>query len=83
MTREVFEAYVEGALRPSLRPRQVEVMDNFSSHKGSRIRELIEAKGCELTTFRPTRPISILPRRPSLSSRRCCAEPGSVPGRRP
>ncbi len=32
-TREVFEAYVEKALAPTLRPGQVVVMDNLSSHK--------------------------------------------------
>ena len=47
-TREVFEAYLERVLAPSLRPGQVVVMDNLSSHKGPRVRELVEARGCEL-----------------------------------
>jgi transposase len=47
-TREVFEAYVEHVLAPSLRPGQVVVMDNLSSHKGGRVSELIEERGCEL-----------------------------------
>ena len=47
-TKAVFEAYLERVLAPSLRPRQVVVMDNLSSHKGSRVRELVEARGCEL-----------------------------------
>ena len=55
-TREVFEAYVERALCPSLRPGQVAVMDNPSSHKGSRVRELIEEKGCELLYLPPYSP---------------------------
>jgi hypothetical protein len=33
-TREVFKTYLEGVLAPSLRPGQVIVMDNLSSHKG-------------------------------------------------
>src|SRR5215218_7377568 len=33
-TGEVFEAYLKRALAPSLRPGQVVVMDNLSSHKG-------------------------------------------------
>ena len=37
-TKAVFEAYVEEALSPSLRPGQVVVMDNLSSHKGQRVR---------------------------------------------
>jgi transposase len=47
-TKVVFEAYLERVLAPSLRPGQVVVMDNLSSHKGSRVRELVEARGCEL-----------------------------------
>jgi transposase len=47
-TKAVFEAYLERVLAPSLRPGQVMVMDNLSSHKGSRVRELVEARGCEL-----------------------------------
>lgn len=47
-TKAVFEAYVQEALAPSLRPGQVVVMDNLSSHKGQRVRELIEGRGCEL-----------------------------------
>jgi transposase len=47
-TREVFEAYVDRVLAPELRPGQIVVMDNLSAHKGSRIRKLIEGRGCEL-----------------------------------
>jgi transposase len=43
-----FEAYVEQVLAPSLSAGQVVVMDNLSVHKGARVRELIEARGCEL-----------------------------------
>jgi transposase len=46
--REVFETYVERVLGPSLRGGQVVVMDNLSAHKGERVRELIEQRGCEL-----------------------------------
>ncbi len=55
-TREVFEAYLERVLAPSLRPGQVIVMDNLSSHKGSRMRELIEERGCELMYLPPYSP---------------------------
>ena len=55
-TREVFEAYLERVLAPSLRPGQVVVMDNLSSHKGSRVRELIERRGCELMYLPPYSP---------------------------
>ena len=43
-TGAVFEAYVERVLCPG----QIVVMDNLSAHKGERVRELIEHKGCEL-----------------------------------
>jgi transposase len=55
-TRAVFEAYVENALAPSLRPGRVVVMDNLSSHKGPRVRELIEGQGCELVYLPPYSP---------------------------
>ena len=47
-TRENFEAYVERVLVPALKSGQVVVMDNLSAHKGSKVRELIEVRGCEL-----------------------------------
>jgi transposase len=47
-TARVFEAYVERVLAPTLREGQVVVMDNLSAHKGERVRELIEGRGCEL-----------------------------------
>jgi transposase len=47
-TCAVFETYVERVLAPTLREGQVVVMDNLSAHKGERVRELIEGRGCEL-----------------------------------
>ena len=47
-TREVFEAYLERVLAPTLRSGQVVVMDNLSAHKGERVRQLIEERGCSL-----------------------------------
>ena len=55
-TREVFETYLQRLLAPSLEPGQVVVMDNLSSHKGQRVRELIEGKGCELLYLPPYSP---------------------------
>ena len=46
--REVFETYVDRVLGPSLRGGQMVVMDNLSAHKGERVRELIEQRGCEV-----------------------------------
>ncbi|MDP9425052.1 MAG: transposase, partial [Actinomycetota bacterium] len=47
-TKAVFEFYVERVLAPSLSPGQVVVMDNLAAHKGERVRELVEERGCEL-----------------------------------
>ena len=55
-TRAVFEAYVEQALAPSLRRRQVVVMDNLTAHKGERVRGLVEGRGCELVYLPPYSP---------------------------
>src|SRR5215210_7853732 len=55
-TREVFEAYLEHILAPALRRGQVVVMDNLSSHKGGRVREIVEGRGCELIYLPPYSP---------------------------
>ena len=55
-TREVFEAYLEHVLAPTLRPGQVMVIDNLTAHKGERVRELIADKGCELLYLPPYSP---------------------------
>ena len=44
----VFHTYLQEVLCPTLKRGQVVVMDNLSAHKGERVRDLIEAKGCEL-----------------------------------
>jgi transposase len=52
--REVFEAYVEKMLAPSLRSGQeAVVMDNLSAHKGERVRALVEERGAELLYLPP------------------------------
>jgi transposase len=55
-TREVFLAYLEHVLAPTLRPGQVVVMDNLSSHKGERVRQIIAGRGCELLYLPPYSP---------------------------
>ena len=49
----VFEAFVERLLAPALSPGQVVVMDNLGAHKGERVRELIQERGCELVYLPP------------------------------
>jgi transposase len=55
-TGVVFETYVEKVLAPILRHGQVVVMDNLQAHKTERVRELIEARGCELLYLPPYSP---------------------------
>jgi transposase len=55
-TARIFETYVERVLAPMLRKGQVVVMDNLSAHKGGRVRELIEQRGCELLYLPPYSP---------------------------
>lgn len=55
-TAAVFEAYVDQALAPVLRPGQVVILDNLGAHKGERVRELIEERGCELLFLPPYSP---------------------------
>ncbi len=48
-----FITYVKYVLCPTLLPGQLVILDNYSIHIDSRIRELIEAKDCQLL-FLPT-----------------------------
>ena len=54
--KAVFEAYVERVLAPSLSPGRVVVLDNLGAHRGRRVRELVEARGCELLFLPPYSP---------------------------
>ena len=56
INRDAFETYVAKVLVPELRPGDIVVMDNLSSHKGPRVREMIEAAGAELRYLPPYSP---------------------------
>lgn len=51
-----FEAYVTQVLAPELRPGDVVIMDNLSSHKRVSVRERIEAAGATLRFLQPYSP---------------------------
>ena len=51
-----FPAWVEQFLVPTLRPGDIVVMDNLSSHKVAGVREAIEAAGAELRYLPPYSP---------------------------
>ena len=53
---DVFAAFVEQVLAPTLSPGDVVVMDNLSSHKGERVRELIEARDATRLLLPPYSP---------------------------
>jgi transposase len=53
---EIFLAYVEHVLCPALKPGDVVVMDNLSSHKVSGVRKLIETAGAEVLYLPPYSP---------------------------
>jgi transposase len=56
INREAFETWVGQALVPELRPGDIVVLDNLSSHKGTRARALIEAAGARLLFLPPYSP---------------------------
>ena len=43
-----FELYIEQILAPNLHAGQIVVMDNLQAHKSARVKQAIEAKGCQL-----------------------------------
>jgi transposase len=55
-TKVPFEAYLQHVLAPTLRPGRVVVMDNLSAHKGGRVKEIVEGRGCELLYLPPYSP---------------------------
>jgi transposase len=56
MTGEVFVAYVEQQLAPTLRPGDVVVMDNLVCHKRAGVREAIERVGANVVYLPPYSP---------------------------
>jgi transposase len=56
MKGEVFRAYVEQMLAPSLLPDDVVVMDNLAAHKVAGVREAIRAVGASLLYLPPYSP---------------------------
>jgi transposase len=42
--RKMFDAYIEEILAPSLRPGDIVIMDNLSSHKSEKARKAVESK---------------------------------------
>lgn len=56
INRDVFEAFIEQVLVPALRPGDLVIMDNLSSHKGERTPALIRAAQADVVYLPPYSP---------------------------
>ena len=56
MNGPIFRAHLEQCLVPTLQPGDIVVMDNLSSHKNEKVRQIIEAAGAELLYLPPYSP---------------------------
>jgi transposase len=56
MTGDLFVAYVQRQLVPTLRRGDIVVMDNLSCHKRREVRQAIEQAGCQLRLLPPYSP---------------------------
>lgn len=56
MNGTAFLAYVQQVLVPELKPGDIVIMDNLSAHKGSQVRDVIEAAGARLLYLPPYSP---------------------------
>jgi hypothetical protein len=77
MDGEMFRAYVDRCLVPVLRPGDIVILDNLSSHKVRGVREAIAAAGARLLYLPPYSP-DLNPIEKFLTLRRCsgCARNG-------
>jgi transposase len=56
MNRRTFEAYVETQLAPTLRPGDVVILDNLSSHKSEKAKAILKARGAWFLFLPPYSP---------------------------
>ena len=56
MNGDIFRAYVEQVLAPTLVPGDIVILDNLASHKVAGVREAIEAHGASLVYLPPYSP---------------------------
>src|SRR5215210_3746969 len=56
VTGEIFETSLERVLAPEVRPGRIVAKDDLSAHRGERVRDPIEARGCELLFLPPYSP---------------------------
>jgi len=56
MNRQTFEVYVETQLAPTLRPGDVVILDNLSSHKSERAKAILKERGAWFLFLPPYSP---------------------------
>ena len=54
--KDIFHAYVEHILLPTLKTGDIVVMDNLSAHKNQKVRDMIESVGAQLWFLPPYSP---------------------------
>jgi DDE superfamily endonuclease len=77
VTGDIFRAYVEQILAPTLSPGDIVVMDNLPCHKVAGVQEAIGSRGAQL--LRPTALISTRSNRLSPNSKRCSERSPNAP----
>jgi DDE superfamily endonuclease len=80
---EIFLAWVQQALCPTLQPGDIVILDNLSSHKVKGVREAIATAGATLrcSISRPTLPTSIPSKNFLPNSKHCSAKPLRAPSK--
>jgi transposase len=56
MNGDIFRAYIEQILAPTLKPGDIVILDNLASHKVAGVREAIEARDASLVYLPPYSP---------------------------
>lgn len=56
MNRDLFEAYVETQLAPTLEPGDVVILDNLSSHKSEKAKAIVKERGAWFVFLPPYSP---------------------------
>ena len=79
---QLFAAYVEQFLVPTLSPGDIVIMDNLGSHKGRAVRNAIRAAGAKLLYLPPYSPdLNPIEQRSSPSSSCSCERPPNAPSK--
>ena len=82
INRDAFDAYVEKVLVPELRPGDIVIMDNLSSHKGPRTDALIKDAGASLLFLPPYSPdFNPIEKAFAKLKALCSAKPPSAPSK--